>query len=302
MTETQLANAKKDLTVHRIVRKICAVQGHLFKVRKIGRIFFAWKHFKQFVKKRKQQKLIAHFFRSRRAQIIIFAALRRMHEVKKREKLQREISNTKDNEIQGTIYKLNNEISELQLKVKSLEESLARSTDTKLEIQKKIQQAFVRGFTTLNFETSNLLNLPSGGNYPISMPDLGHEFVSTQNPNHYALLQTMAIDSNVNHGSLQQINPLNKTQNENGITYIDSITKQLAAMGSTDKLSQNNAESVNNYHFAMPKKESKDHLWQPVPKQGTKAQVSVIRPSSSKIVRPSGNEPSGLQKLQIKKF
>lgn len=288
--------------MHKLVRKICAVQGILFKMRKLGKIFYAWKQFKQFVKKRKQQKKIAHFFRSRHAQVMIFAAFRRMHDVKKKERLQKEISDAKDREIQGTMYKMNNEISELQLKVKSLEEALARSTDTKLELQKKIQQAFIRGFSTLNFETSNVLNIPNNLNYPISMPDLGQEFISTQNVNHHALLQTMLNTSGTNQDALQHTMTRINTHPENGTAYVDTITKQLAAMGNTERLSHNNPDSVNNYHFAMPKKESKDHLWQPIPKQGTKPQVSSVRPSSSKIVRQPGHEPMGLQKQLIKKF
>jgi hypothetical protein len=265
-------------------------------------MFYAWKQFRQFVKKRKQQKKIAQFFRSRKAQVLIFSALRKMHDIKKKEKLRREISDAKDREIQGTIYKLNNEISELQLKVKNLEEALTRSTDTKLELQKKIQHAFIRGFTTLNLETSNVLNIPNNGNYPISMPDLGQEFVSTQNINQHQLLQTVYNLSTTNGEAIQHTMARNSTQPDNGTAYIDTITKQLAALGSTERMNQNNLDSVNNYHFAMPKKESKDHLWQPIPKQGSKQQVSTVRPSSSKVTRIQGHESIGVPKLPVKKF
>lgn len=52
-----------------------------------------------------------------------------------------------------TINRLNNVISSMQIKIAELERKLAKSDNNKIELQRRIQNAFMKGLSTLNEET-----------------------------------------------------------------------------------------------------------------------------------------------------
>lgn len=173
---------------------------------------------------------MADDFRKRRISFIFIIKLLKLKHKKTVIKVVKDKEESKESEGRATIFRLNNIINSLEQKVRELEGRLAKADVNKVELQKRIQNAFLQGLATIDEETveSNVREKP----------------------------YTNVVESLRNVKSYDELSFGNRGGGSDKLGMQYESREIVKPVESKDYM---------NYTYAKPRLESKEHLWQKAP-------------------------------------
>ena len=177
---------KKDrdnkIKIFRLSKKLGERTNFVKKLPILSQIFYFWKNNKQFTKIKRQKKNISLYFRKKRLSTKFFLNLKKIYYKNKLKKDKKAFENKKAMDFNSIIFKLNNNNNQLKKKINELQIELKNSLKNKQNLQKKIQDAFIKGINTINIETMTALDIPKSKTFSKTSIDknINHIFSNTE--------------------------------------------------------------------------------------------------------------------------